>query len=62
MKDAGTSSVSHVSNNAYTLPLHSQVTLSESRFETIAMPIICSVIQCGFSFGLFDGGKSNVIF
>ena len=34
--------------NVYTLNLHLQVTLSKSRFETITMPTICSLIEHGF--------------
>ena len=35
-------------HNAYTLKLHTQVTLSKSRSETITMPMICSLIEHGF--------------
>ena len=34
--------------NAYTFYLHTQVTLSKSRSETITMPMICSLIEHGF--------------
>ena len=34
--------------NAYTLQLHTQVTLSKSTFRNCYKPIICSIIQHGF--------------
>ena len=34
--------------NGYTLSLHTQVTLSKSRSETVTMPMICSLIEHGF--------------
>ena len=51
MKDLSASNVSHVSRKhytAYTLQLHTQVTLSKSRSETITMPMICSLVEHGF--------------
>ena len=51
MKDVGTSNEVTFQGspyNAYTLLLHTQVTLSKSLSEAIAMPIICSLIQHGF--------------
>ena len=51
IRDLSASNVSHVSKNpynAYTLELHTQATLSKSRSETIAMPMICSLIAHGF--------------
>ena len=34
-----------------------KVTLSKSSFETIAMPMICSLNRVRLSFSLFNGGK-----
>ena len=36
------------SYNACILQLHTQVTLSKSRFETVTIPMICSLIEHGF--------------
>ena len=50
MRDAGTSNVSHVSRKplkCMILQLESYITLSKSRFETIAMPMICFLIEHG---------------
>ena len=50
MKDLSASNISHISRkpfNAYRLQLHTQVTLSKSRSETITMPMICSLIEHG---------------
>ena len=49
MKEADTSNINHVSRKplqciAATTP----VTLSKSRFEFIAMPMICSLMEHGF--------------
>ena len=53
MKDLSASNVRKVTfqgspYNAYTLQLHTQVTLSKSHSETITMPVICSPIEHGF--------------
>ena len=44
--------------NAYKLQLHTQVTLSKSRTEATAMPMICSLIQHGFP----SVAKNNIVF
>ena len=51
MKDLSASNVRKVTfqGSPYTLPLHTQVTLSKSRSETITMPIICSLIEMAFA-------------
>ena len=54
MKDLSASNVRKVTfegspyNAIYTLQLHTQVTLSKSRSETITMAMICSLIEHGF--------------
>ena len=51
MKDLSASNVSHVSRKPLQcihIQLHTQVTLSKSRSETITMPMICSLIERGF--------------
>ena len=56
MKDVSTSNVSHVSRKPLqcidvTTPVAghvAKVTLPKSRFETIAMPMVCSLTEHGF--------------
>ena len=53
IKDLSASNVGKVTfqgspYNGYTLLLHTQFMLSKSRFETVTMPMICSLIEHGF--------------
>ena len=53
MKDLSASNVRKITSqrspyNACILWLHTQVTLSQSRYETITMSMICSIIEHGF--------------
>ena len=64
MKDAGSSSVSHVSRKPLqcidvTIPVI--ITLSKSRFETTAMTMIFFSNRTRLSFSLFNGGKIGLM-